>query len=221
MDTEIDFEKARVEMVQHQLFERGIRDPRVLAAMGEVPRHQFVPEQFRHLAYSDGPLAIGENQTISQPYVVGFMTELLALEGEEQVLEIGTGSGYQAAVLARLAKSVFTIERYESLADRARASLQRAGAENVQVILGDGSAGLPETAPFDAIVVTAAAPGVPPALLKQLGDGGRLVVPVGGRRGQRLELIRRSGDRFSRKKLAPVAFVPLRGRYGWSEDRWE
>ena len=220
MDPEEKFERARSEMVQTQLFERGIRSPRVLAAMGEVPRHLFVPERVRHLSYSDGPLAIGENQTISQPYVVGLMTELLSLEGEEKILEIGTGSGYQAAVLARLANQVFTVEQYQVLADRAREILRRAGVENVSVFVGDGSAGLPEYAPYDAVVITAAAPEIPRSLLEQLADGGRLVLPVGGKRGQQLQLIRRSGNRFSRKKLVPVAFVPLRGRYGWSEDDW-
>jgi protein-L-isoaspartate(D-aspartate) O-methyltransferase len=179
-----------------------------------------VPENYSRDAYSDGPLAIGEGQTISQPYVVGLMTELLGLAGGEKVLEVGTGSGYQAAVLARMAASVYTIERHPSLADRARKALAAVGADNVQVIVGDGSRGLPEFAPYNAIVITAAAPEVPRTLLGQLADGGRLVLPVGGKRGQRLQLIRRVGDRFSRKKLAPVAFVPLRGQHGWSEETW-
>jgi protein-L-isoaspartate(D-aspartate) O-methyltransferase len=189
--------------------------------MREVPRHLFVPEPVRHLAYGDGPLAIGENQTISQPYIVGLMTELLSLERGEKVLEIGTGSGYQAAVLAHLAEQVFSVEQHQVLADRAREVLRQLGVKNVRVIVGDGSTGLPEYAPFDAVVVTAAAPEIPRSLLKQLADGGRLVLPVGGKRGQQLQLIRRSGDRFSRKKLVPVAFVPLRGRHGWSDETWE
>jgi protein-L-isoaspartate(D-aspartate) O-methyltransferase len=220
MNGNVDFDRARAEMVQYQLFDRGIRSPAVLAAMRDVPRHLFVPENYSRDAYSDGPLAIGEGQTISQPYVVGLMTELLGLAGGEKVLEVGTGSGYQAAVLARMAASVYTIERHPSLADRARKALAAVGADNVQVIVGDGSRGLPEFAPYNAIVITAAAPEVPRTLLGQLADGGRLVLPVGGKRGQRLQLIRRVGDRFSRKKLAPVAFVPLRGQHGWSEETW-
>ncbi|HUF38905.1 MAG TPA: protein-L-isoaspartate(D-aspartate) O-methyltransferase [Anaerolineales bacterium] len=215
-----DFDAARAEMVQRQLIERGIRSPRVLAAMRVVPRHLFVPERLQHLAYSDGPLAIGEDQTISQPYVVGLMTELLELEPDDKVLEIGTGSGYQAAILAKLAGEVYSVERFESLGKAARVALRNAGADNVRVFIEDGSQGLQEHAPYDAVVVTAAAPAAPRALLEQMADGGRLVLPIGDRRGQRLQRIRRKGDRFTRSRLVPVAFVPLRGRYGWSEDRW-
>lgn len=173
------------------------------------------------MAYSDGPLPIGSGQTISQPYIVALMTQLLRLKGDENVLEVGTGSGYQAAVLGKLAKQVYTIERYTELADQAAAVLQKLGLNNVRVHIGDGSLGLPEHAPFQAILVTAAAPKVPQSLLEQLDEGGRLVVPVGGRMNQFLELWERRGAKFVQDVLVPVAFVPLRGRHGWKEDSWE
>jgi len=184
MEDELIYELGRRRMVSEQLSARNIRDRRVLAAMGAVPRHRFVPEEHRHLAYSDGPLPIGGGQTISQPYIVALMTQLLLLDGKETVLEIGTGSGYQAAVLAYLAQQVHTIERQSGLAERARAALTNLGIMNVAVHLGDGSLGLPEHAPYQAILVTAAAPEVPRLLLEQLAEGGRLVLPVGGRLGQ-------------------------------------
>lgn len=208
-------------MVEGQLTARNIRDARVLQAMGSVPRHRFVPLEHRHLSYNDGPLPIGSGQTISQPYIVALMTQLLLLEGEEKVLEIGTGSGYQAAVLARLAQEVHTIERQNRLAEHAQAVLRELGIENVSIHIGDGSQGLPEQAPFQAILVTAAAPEVPPILLEQLAEGGRLVLPVGSRLGQYLERWTRGGSEFSQEVLVPVAFVPLRGRYGWKEEDWE
>jgi protein-L-isoaspartate(D-aspartate) O-methyltransferase len=218
MDEEIRYTAERLRMVDEQLRKRDIRDPRVLDAMRYIPRHLFVPPEHRHLAYSDGPLPIGGGQTISQPYIVALMTQLLELQGEEKVLEVGTGSGYQAAVLSHLAKEVHSIERDASLAEGARQVIYALGLDNLHVHTGDGSAGLEAHAPYDAILVTAAAPDVPPGLLQQLVDGGSLVIPVGGRLGQYLEKWWRKGAEFSQDVLVPVAFVPLRGRYGWEND---
>lgn len=213
--------KERERMVNDQLIWRGIRDPRVLEAMRSVPRHCFVPEEYRGLAYTDGPLPIGKGQTISQPYIVALMTESLRLQGDEKVLEVGTGSGYQAAILAALAREVHTIERHASLAETARQRLEKLGIRNVHVHIGDGSKGLPNEAPFQAIMVTASAPSVPPPLLEQLADGGRLILPIGSRGGQVLELWERRGAQYQHKAVLAVAFVPLRGEYGWKEDPWE
>lgn len=225
MQPEERYRLERERMVEEQLRARDISDRRVLAAMRQVPRHLFVPENKRHLAYADAPLPIGQGQTISQPYVVALMTQLLELKGDEKVLEVGTGSGYQAAVLGRLARKVYTVERLPELAERARRLLQDLGLENVEVVVGDGSRGLPEQAPFDAILVAAAAPRVPEPLKAQLAEGGRLVLPVGGRGGQVLERWRRVGGRFEVEEVAPVAFVPLVGEEGWTaseaEDLWD
>jgi protein-L-isoaspartate(D-aspartate) O-methyltransferase len=188
--------------------------------MRSVPRHLFVLAEHRRHAYSDGPLPIGGGQTISQPYIVALMTQLLELEGSEKVLEVGTGSGYQAAVLAHLADQVHTIERDPRLSRRATQVLQGLGLTNVHTYIGDGSLGLPEHAPFQAILVTAAAPDVPNVLLDQLADGGRLVIPVGSRLGQYLEKWLRQGEEFTKDVLVPVAFVPLRGQFGWDDD-WD
>jgi len=217
MNYEIDYTAERESMVENQIAGRGVRDERLLEAMRSVPRHLFVTPEYRHLAYTDGPLPIGRNQTISQPYIVALMTELLELDGEEKVLEVGTGSGYQAAVLARLARQVHTIERHAELAQRATEVLQGMGITNVEVHVGDGSLGLPEQAPFEGIIVTAAAPRVPQALLEQLAEDGRLVIPVGSRGGQFLELWRREYGDFTCESVLPVAFVPLVGRFGWGE----
>ena len=219
--SEVVYDAARAEMVRRQLVGRDIRDSRVLEAMGSVRRHAFVGREQRHLAYKDGPLEIGANQTISQPYIVALMCQVLALKGNENVLEIGTGSGYQAAVLSRLARFVTTIEIIPDLAEQADGRLQKAGYQNVRVIQADGSMGWPDSAPYDAIVLAAAAPRVSREILAQLADGGRLVLPVGGRQGQQLQIILRRGDRFQRKKLVPVAFVPLRGEAGWTEKHWK
>lgn len=221
MDEETYYMRERLRMVEEQLAERHIADPAVLQAMREVPRHRFVPPEYRHLAYSDGPLPIGSGQTISQPYIVALMTQMLRLEGHERVLEVGTGSGYQAAILAHLAGHVHSIERHAKLAEGARAVLQDLGLANVTVHIGDGSLGLPELAPFQAILVTAAAPETPKVLLEQLDQGGRLVVPVGGRMSQFLERWERSGASFEQDVGVPVAFVPLRGQYGWKKNGWE
>lgn len=220
MDDESIFSAERDRMVEEQLIGRDIRDRRVLEAMRSVPRHLFVLPQHRRQAYSDGPLPIGGGQTISQPYIVALMTQLLNLKGDELVLEIGTGSGYQAAILSRLAREVHSIERDRELAERAVRVLSSLGIDNVHVHVGDGSQGLPEYAPYQAILVTAAAPEVPKVMLDQLDDGGRLVIPVGGRFGQFLELWERKGAEFNQDILAPVAFVPLRGKYGW-KDEWD
>lgn len=221
MEDETLYTIDRQRMVDEQLKTRGIKDRRVLDAMGIVPRHLFVPPEHRQLAYADGPLPIGSGQTISQPYIVALMTQTLRLKGEETVLEIGTGSGYQAAVLAYLAEEVHTIERHEELALNARNMLMKLELTNTTVHVGDGTLGLPEYAPFDAILVTAAAPKIPQPLLDQLADGGRLILPVGGRIGQYLECWQRRGPRFDRDILVPVAFVPLRGQHGWGESEWD
>jgi len=218
MGQEEEYREQRERMVDLQLAGRGIRDRRVLEVMRTVPRHLFVPPEQRHLAYVDAPLPIGERQTISQPYIVALMTELLELQGSEVVLEIGTGSGYQAAILSRLAKKVYTLERIGALAERARKTLEQLGYDNVEVIQTDGSAGYPEHAPYQAIIVTAAAPRVPSPLEEQLDIGGRLVIPVGGRMGQILERWRRTEEGMTREKMAPVAFVPLIGNHAWSEE---
>ena len=217
MNADAFYQTEHERMVSEQLASRNIRDLRVLSAMRSVPREHFVPSEHRHLSYADGPLPIGQGQTISQPYIVALMTQLLELQGDEIVLEIGTGSGYQAAVLARLARKVHTIERHASLADSAARALSQLGLDNVQIHIGDGTQGLPELAPFEAIIVTAAAPEVPQPLLDQLAEGGRLVIPVGGRRGQYLQRWRRHADEFKSELLEPVAFVPLLGEHGWED----
>lgn len=210
------YARERERMVREQLLGRDITDQRVLQAMREVPRHEFVPRRQRRRAYDDGPVRLEHDQTISQPYIVALMSQMLELQGGETVLEIGTGSGYQAAVLSLLAAVVHTIERIPELAQAARKRLEALGFENVRVYEQDGSNGLPEHAPYQGIVVAAAAPRAPEPLKEQLAVGGRLVVPVGGHEGQILELWQRSesGD-FNRRRVAPVAFVPLLGEHGW------
>ncbi len=197
-------------MVREQIQARGVRDPRVLEAVRKVPRHRFVPASVETGAYRDHPLDIGHRQTISQPYVVAFMTEALELKGGEKILEIGTGSGYQAAVLAEIASQVFTIEIVPELADRARRSLEALGYRNVHVRAGDGYRGWPEAAPFDAIMVTAAPDHVPQPLVEQLAQGGRLVLPVGDVI-QELKLLRKTAKGIEEETLLPVRFVPMTG----------
>ena len=203
-------------MVEEQIYKRGLHDPRLLAAFESVPRHLFVPQQDRLLAYMDGPLPIGFDQTISQPYIVALMTNLLQLKGNERVLEVGTGSGYQAAILAHMTQEVHTIEFLPELAERAKRLL--ADYPNVFCHAGDGSLGWQEAAPYDGIIVTAAAPKAPQALLDQLKDGGRLVIPVGRRGYQMLEVWNRHGDHFDSDELIEVAFVLLRGKHGWGDS---
>jgi len=205
------FARAREEMVASQIAARGIRDARTLEAMRKVPRHRFVPAASVSQAYEDYPLPIGLGQTISQPYIVAFMTEALGLRGGEAVLEVGTGSGYQAAVLAEIAARVHTIEIVAPLAEAAAALLKRLGYANVEVRAGDGYLGWPEAAPFDAIMVTAAAPRIPEPLKEQLKDGGRLVLPVGDD-WQELVVVTRRGGRFEEKRVLPVRFVPMTGK---------
>jgi len=204
------FAAARKQMVEEQLVRRGIKDERVLAAMRQVERHRFVPEKYQEYAYIDDPLPIGEDQTISQPYIVALMTELIELKGDEKVLEIGTGSGYQAAILGELAGEVFTIEIIDTLGKSAERLLKELGYVNVSVRVGDGYRGWPEEAPFDAIIVTAAPPKIPQPLLDQLAEGGRMVVPV-GEEYQELTLIERTDSTFEETAIAPVRFVPMTG----------
>jgi protein-L-isoaspartate(D-aspartate) O-methyltransferase len=217
--SQIDFDSARRRMVKDQIAARGITSPRVLEAFREVPRHLFVPVNQQVYAYQDGPLPIGLGQTISQPYIVAYMTDKLGLTGDEKVLEIGSGSGYQAAILSQLAGEVHSVERHLALAEHARKLLGDLGYDNVTIHVGDGTRGLPEFAPYQAVIVTAAGPDVPAPLLEQLDDaGGRLIMPVGGRGGQLLELFRCVGGEIGREDLSPVAFVPLIGEHGWPHD---
>ena len=213
----VNFEEARKEMVRRDLAGRDIRDARVLDAMGRVPRERFVWDVDRADAYADHPLRIGEGQTISQPYMVALMTQSLGLVGTERVLEIGTGSGYQAAILAELAAKVYTVERIASLSERAAGTLAELGYRNVFFRVADGTLGWPEEAPFDAIVVTAGAPKVPETLKQQLADGGRMSIPVGDEHEQDLLLVTRRGARFETRSLCPCIFVKLLGREGWPE----
>jgi protein-L-isoaspartate(D-aspartate) O-methyltransferase len=215
-ETQIDsFLTQRRSMVESQLRARGIRDERVLAAMFRVPRHEFVSEEHREQVYEDHPIPIGEGQTISQPYIVAIMLEALALDPSDTVLEIGTGSGYQTALLAELVRQVYSVERYASLARAAQATLARLGFNNVEVILGDGSHGLPDRAPFDAIVVSAAAPQIPPPLFEQLREGGRMVIPVGPAHAQELQLVRKHNGHAVVTVMEGCRFVPLIGSEGY------
>lgn len=221
MKERFDFEAQREKMVQDQIARRGIQDQRVLDALRAIPRHEFLPLEQRNWAYSDGAQRIGMGQTISQPFIVALMTEALQLKGDEKVLEIGTGSGYQAAVLGYLAKEVHTIERLPTLAAQAKQILAEQGLTNIQVHIGDGSLGLPEHVPYQGIMVTAAAPSVPQSLLQQLDEGGRLVLPVGQRFTQILQIWQRCGAKFTHDTITAVAFVPLIGDEGWDEESWE
>ena len=211
----MDFEAARRRMVDQQLTARGITDPRVAAAFRKVPRHLFVPLDLEDSAYEDRPLSIGSGQTISQPYMVALMTSQLRLQGHERVLEIGTGSGYQTAILAELALEVFTVERLPELLSAARTRLEMLGSGNVHLRPADGSLGWPEHAPYDAIIVTAAAPDVPAPLPDQLAEGGRLVLPIGGPEGQILARFEKRHGKTLRQDIARCVFVPLVGEYGW------
>ena len=211
------FTEEREKMVEAQLKRRGIKNALILEAMRAVPRHDFVPPAHAETAYYDGPLPIGSGQTISQPYMVAVMTEALLLRGGEKVLEIGTGSGYQAAVLSRIAGEVCTVERHPALADEAEKRIKLMGYDNVRVFTGDGTLGLAGEAPFDCIVVTAGAPHIPARLKEQLSDGGRLVIPVGGRFMQSLLRVMRNGDTYDEEDLLGCVFVPLIGEDGWEE----
>jgi protein-L-isoaspartate(D-aspartate) O-methyltransferase len=213
----IDFDHNLKEMIEDQIIRRGITDERVIHAMQIVPRHQFIPDDYIPYAYSDGPVPIGFGQTISQPYIVALMTSELHLKGEEKVLEVGTGCGYQTAILAHLARKIVSIEIIPDLADGAVKLIEQLHLKNITVIKGDGSSGFPEEAPYDAILISAAAPKVPDPILGQLAEGGRLILPVGIKGFQHLEIWCRVKDGYSMEKSLPVAFVPLRGKYGWSD----
>ena len=211
----MDFDVERRRLVRGTLVREGVADPGVLAALEAVPRHLFVPEELRDVAYEDRPLGIGRGQTISQPTIVGLMSQALALRGSERVLEIGTGSGYQTAVLLALGARVWSVERLPELAERARTNLRAAGFGVPEIRTDDGTLGWPEQAPFDRILVAAGAPATPRRLLEQLADGGRMVVPVGGEEGQELELLKRSGARIDRERICACSFVKLVGAEGW------
>ncbi|MDZ7317327.1 MAG: protein-L-isoaspartate(D-aspartate) O-methyltransferase [candidate division KSB1 bacterium] len=212
-----ELQKQREKMVQFQIKARGVSDPKVLQAMLRVPRHEFVPATYRDDAYEDFPLPIGYGQTISQPYIVAYMTEALHLKGGEKVLEIGTGSGYQAAVLAEIAGQVYSIEIVEPLCREAAQRLQQLGYANVSVRCGDGYAGWPEAAPFDAIILTAAPEEIPQPLVEQLGEGGRMILPL-GRFSQNLVLLTKQEGKVNKRNLLPVRFVPMTGK---AEDKQE
>jgi protein-L-isoaspartate(D-aspartate) O-methyltransferase len=220
MTADQEFESQRESMVQEQIARRGIRDTRLLEAMRTIPRHRFLPEGKRRWAYSDGAQRIGLGQTISQPYIVALMTDALKLKGDENILEVGTGSGYQAAVLSKLALEIHSIERHPKLAEDAGDILDELGFNNVHIHVGDGTLGLPEHAPYQGIMVTAAAPRVPKPLLSQLDEGGRLVLPVGHRYTQVLQVWQRQGTKYNHETITAVAFVPLIGTEGWDEKNW-
>jgi len=211
------YQAERERMVEYQIASKGVKDEKVLAAMRKVPRHSFVSEDARPYAYADSPVRIGKGQTISQPYIVALMTELLGVQPEHRVLDVGTGSGYQAAILGELAAEVHSIERHPELAEAARADLEALGYENIQVYVGDGTEGYAPAAPYDRIIVAAAAPSVPQALLDQLADDGRFVIPVGPRYSQRLEVWVRKGKQYKQSSNIPVVFVPLIGKQGWED----
>jgi protein-L-isoaspartate(D-aspartate) O-methyltransferase len=215
MDDSPLYQDMRCRMVREQIERRGISNPRVLEAMRTIPRHYFVKPERVDCAYEDYPLPTSHGQTISQPYIVAIMSQLLHLKGDEIVLEVGTGSGYQAAILGCLARQVHTIEYFSDLAEAAQDRLTHLGLNNITVHSGDGSGGLPEFAPYDGILVTAAAPRMPEPLIAQLKEGGRLVIPEGERYGQELILYKKCPDCVEKKYILPVAFVPLRGNYGW------
>jgi protein-L-isoaspartate(D-aspartate) O-methyltransferase len=215
MNNDTQYEKAREQMVSEQIAARGVRDPRVLAAIRKVPRHVFVAESLRDLAYADRPLPTARGQTISQPYMVAMMTEALELREKDRVLEIGTGSGYQTAILAEICAEVYTVEKYPELLEGAKSLISRLGYANVTARTGDGTMGWPEHQPYDAILVTAGAPDVPQPLLDQLGEGGRLLIPVGSDMLQELQKLTRRGEEIVEERLIGCQFVPLRGKYGW------
>jgi protein-L-isoaspartate(D-aspartate) O-methyltransferase len=218
-ETQVDvFTAQRRTMVESQLRARGIRDERVLAAMSRVPRHEFAALDYREQVYEDHPIPIGEGQTISQPYIVAIMLQALTLDSSDVVLEVGTGSGYLTALLAELTRRVYSVERHASLARTAQATLARVGYTNVEVLVGDGGNGLPDRAPFDAVIVSAAAPQIPPPLFEQLREGGRLIVPVGPPQAQELQLVRKHGGQPVVSSMEGCRFVPLIGSAGYRSE---
>ncbi len=214
----MDFKEIREFMVKTQLISRGIKDELVLNAMKKVPRHLFVDDSMQNKAYEDMALPIGEGQTISQPYMVAIMTELLELKGNEKVLEIGTGSGYQAAILAEIAKEVYTVERFAILAKLAEERFHSLGYNNIHIRFGDGTMGWSEKAPFDRIIITAGTPKIPDPLIEQIAVGGLVIAPVGDRFSQQLLKVRKSKDKLLEQYHTPCVFVPLIGAYGWKEE---
>ena len=213
------YKKLRERMVRDQFIARGITDQRVLAAFYKVEREKFVPSEVRNNAYQDFPLSIGEGQTISQPYMVALMTQSLELKGDEKILEIGTGSGYQTAILAELARKVYSVERMRTLAERARKLLEKLGYSNVKILLGDGTLGWEESSPYDRILVTAGAREIPQPLTDQLEEEGIMVIPVGNSYSQDLRVVRKRKNRIKTARVEKCVFVPLIGKYGWDERR--
>ena len=213
--SELNFGEMRERMIREQLIGRGITDKKVLEAFKKVPRHEFIPPELGERAYSDYPLPIGNNQTISQPYMVALMTQCLGLMGGEKVLEIGAGSGYQTAILSKIAGEVYSVERIDSLAARAKKILEDIGYKNCKIKVGDGTLGWSEYAPYDGIIVTAGAPGVPESLVAQLKDGGRLVIPIGSGYTQVLTIIEKEGASLKTTEVCGCMFVPLIGKEGW------
>ena len=215
----MDYEILRKRMVQEQLMPRGIKDQKVLNAFYRIERHKFIPEDLRNSAYADFPVPIGEGQTISQPYIVALMTEYLGLTGKEKVLEIGTGSGYQTAILSELAGEIYSVERFEVLAVRAQAILNELGYKNIKVKAGDGTLGWEEAAPFDRIIITAASPKIPLPLIEQLADNGKLILPLGESVSQVLTLLEKKEGQLKSVDVCGCVFVPLVGKYGWSNKK--
>lgn len=213
----MDFSEARIRMVEEQIVARGITDKLVIDALKKVPRHGFVPSRYSDQAYADHPLPIGDNQTISQPYMVALMTQCLALSGAERVLEVGTGSGYQTAVLCSIAKEVYSVERFPGLAATAQAALEKNGFSNFDIKVGDGTLGWEDNAPYDGIIVTAGSPDIPSSLSRQLKEGGRMVIPVGGQFSQTLLVARLNNAHINTAEVCGCTFVPLIGKEGWSE----
>ncbi|NQT29788.1 MAG: protein-L-isoaspartate(D-aspartate) O-methyltransferase [Candidatus Saganbacteria bacterium] len=211
----MDYKKLRQEMANTQLIPRGIKNQRVLEAFSKIPRERFVPANLQSAAYDDCALPIGKNQTISQPYMVAIMTELLDLQGNETILEVGTGSGYQAAILAELCKKVYSIERIETLAKPAEKVIKELGYNNIEFVVGDGTNGYPQSAPYAGIIVTAGCPEIPQPLIDQLKDQGRLVIPVGSRYQQILTLVKKEGPEINIEESVGCVFVPLLGKFGW------
>lgn len=214
----MEYEALRKLMVQEQLYARGIKDARVLNAFEKIERHKFLPEESRASAYADSPIPIGEGQTISQPYMAALMTQCLKLNGRERVLEIGTGSGYQTAILAELAKEVYTIERFAGLAKRSAETLREAGYENIKTKLGDGTLGWPEKAPFERIIIAAATPRVPLPLIDQLKDRGKMVLPLEDTSSQILTIVEKNGNKLDYTEVCACVFVPLVGKYGYNKE---
>ena len=215
----MDYETLRKRMVEEQLIPRGIKNQRVLDAFYKIERHKFIPEDLRNSAYADFPVPIGEGQTISQPYIVALMTEYLGLTGKEKILEIGTGSGYQTAILSELAGEIYSVERFEVLAGRAQAILNELGYKNIKVKAGDGTLGWEEAAPFDRIIITAASPKIPLPLIEQLADNGKLILPLGESFSQVLTLLEKKEGKLKSIDICGCVFVPLVGKHGWSNKK--